>query len=129
MKRPGFVTTCLLAAAIALPQIHVAADAWAFGSYASPDKIMRTAKQMRRQGKYPASLRCSADLSQRYIKPEVEVDWRENTRNVDWEMYVYKGQLEFQPGEPGKNSGWKRVSRTVIPLGGTKFICLLYYKR
>lgn len=94
--------------------------------YMAQDKYMRVAKQMHRKGKYPTALRCKVDLTKRYLQPEVEADWQDNTRNIEWHLNVYKGLMEFTPTDI---ENWKRVSRTVIPLRGTKLFCLLYHKR
>ncbi|WP_075995363.1 hypothetical protein [Salaquimonas pukyongi] len=126
MKRfsilPGFLIATVLTALLA----DVGGQAQAANPYMSQDKVMRVARQMQKKGKIPTNLQCTVDRSKRYLNPQIKIEWKDNNRNIEWYLNVYKGQLEFKPNDIGN---WKRISRTVIPLRSTKFFCLLYYKR
>ena len=100
--------------------------AFAFSDRSSPERVMRHAKLMRLQGKYPASLECRAGKLEGPFAPIVRIDWQDNAGNIEWEMYVYRGQLEVAPST---GTDWKKVVQEVLPTGSDRFYCLLFYKR
>jgi len=100
--------------------------AHAFFDRNSPDRIMRLAGLMRRQGKYPVSLECSAGGAKGPFKPDIDIEWRDNTDNIEWEMQVYKGQVELAPAA---GTDWRKIVHIVLPTGDDRFYCLLFYGR
>ncbi|WP_075995362.1 hypothetical protein [Salaquimonas pukyongi] len=126
MKKLSTVVFCILLACAGIITPAFSGKAFAFFDRSDPDRIMRQAELMRRQGKYPVSLSCRAGQPEGPFAPIVRIDWQENTANVEWELHVYKGQLEVPPSA---GADWKKVVRLVLPTGSDRFYCLLYYKR
>lgn len=100
--------------------------AFAFFDRDAPDRVMRHAQLMRRQGKYPVSLECGAGPAKGPFNPDVDIEWQDNTDNIKWEIHVYKGQVELAPSA---GTDWRKVVRIVLPTGDDRFYCLLFYGR
>jgi hypothetical protein len=93
----------VLSMGLLLSQAIQLSAVYGFTNYANPDATMREARSMRRQGMYPASIKCSRDKSKKYFKPIVKVDWKKNSANREWELYVYRGNWSFDRVNRVKN--------------------------
>ena len=126
MKKPFVTVLCAMLAWSGVVAPALSGKAFAFFDRDAPDRIMRQAKLMRRQGKYPVSLDCGAGSVKGPFNPDVDIEWRDNADNIKWEMYVYKGQLETAPSA---GTDWRQVVHIVLPTGDDRFYCLLFYGR
>ena len=86
----------------------------------------------KRSGKFPTSLKCRKDPASKVTsRVQIKVTWKPNTKQKDWALYAYKGQLDFRPGNISEQKKWRRLVRQTIKLGrgGTLFRCSLFHKR
>ena len=100
-------------------------------NWMNPGKYKIESKAMKRAGKYPVSLKCRPDPAKRVFQPQLKVQWRKNSANIDWALYFYKGQLDFKPGPRAQQKKWRRISRIVLKMGagGSTFRCSLFHKK
>ena len=100
-----------------------AADAWI-----TQFKLKSAIRKMKKKGMYPASVKCrNSPKAKVMIKPEIKVSWKKNSRNRDWALYMYKGQLDFRPGPSAQWNKWRRAYSKIIRHGAATYRCSLFY--
>ena len=120
------IVVLMLGMGLVFPVLAVSVDAQT--KYANSDTAMRDAKKMLREGMYPASVTCVQDKAKKFLKPDITIDWKKNVNGIEWDMKIYKGQLQVRPGFHEQDR-WHEVYKKTIASGGATFWCLIYHRR
>lgn len=105
----------------------IAADGWQAAT-----KVNREMKRMRRKGMIATSMTCRNEPgAANRLKPEARVIWEKNVSNKDWAAFLYKGQLDFMPGNRNQIKQWRRLYKKRLRAGasGAIFNCTLWHKK
>jgi hypothetical protein len=102
------------------------------GQWLSASAASAYAKSVRNAGKIVASVDCrNTSAVKAVFKPEIKIVSAANPQKRDWQLFLYQGNMDYQPGPPNQWNQWRRVVNKVLAGGGggTQYHCSLFHKK
>jgi hypothetical protein len=102
------------------------------GQWLSASAASGYVKSVKNSGRIVTSVDCRNTSSVKSVfKPEVKIVSAANPQNRDWQLFLYQGNMDYQPGPPNQWNQWRRVVNKVLAGGGggTQYHCSLFHKK